>query len=593
MNRNITIATKVFSIVVLSLGLGGQISYSQETISEFGSNTAYHNQLFFNRFLINPTFSLVRENKSYLNILHRNQYATFEDNSQNYFLGFSNKLNDHTALGISVYSQWAGVIQEFGFNANYATSVQLSKKSKLTFGTNVTYFSEGLAKNRVIATENDPELLEASLENKLAIQPGITLSVGSFDFGLYAENLLNYNQTTNSFLTSFNDKSIKASLQYTYSFMTRTGLFSKARIMPLMQLGKNEDGSMDYVGSILLDLPEYGWLQTTLDDEYGLSLGFGLNLNKKLSLGYLLEKNVFEEEVDLGWNHELSLAYTFKNNGNGFGDSTEESNDRQIDRIVRNYEEQILKLVAEKDKSEKELKKTSLAQERKNKKERKQSTRALAGKTEKDAKKNGAGYNEVTFTGVDENSLAYQNRLILDELILRQDSVEEARNEAFEKKFETIVRILRNDVRRNIDSKPKNYRSSSNTVRVASNETSRTSNTSLSGQHKKYEKLPIKVGNLSDIIGVESGYYVIANVYKNKRYLNAFMKDLKEQGLNAKQFYNKKNGLHYVYLADFNVKSDAENAFVSNLDGKYRDEKWIMQVNNTNTATADITFEDQ
>ena len=107
-------------------------------------------------------------------------------------------------------------------------------------------------------------------------------------------------------------------------------------------------------------------------------------------------------------------------------------------------------------------------------------------------------------------------------------------------------------------------------------------------EHKKYAKLPIKVLDPSDIIGVKSGFYVIANVYKNKKYLNAFMNSLKEQGLDAKKFYNKDNGLYYVYLADFNYKKDAESAFVSNLNGKYRDEKWIMQVNTTNATASNI-----
>lgn len=140
------------------MGLNMSIVFGQEASPNLSSKSTYHNQLFFNRFLINPTFSLVRENKSYLNILHRNQYAAFDDNNQNYFLGFSNRLNENTALGIGVYSQWAGVVQEFGFNANYATAVRLGDKSKLTFGTNVTYFNEGLDKNRVIVTENDPEV---------------------------------------------------------------------------------------------------------------------------------------------------------------------------------------------------------------------------------------------------------------------------------------------------------------------------------------------------------------------------------------------------------------------------------------------------
>ncbi|MBC6998470.1 SPOR domain-containing protein [Cytophaga sp. FL35] len=90
--------------------------------------------------------------------------------------------------------------------------------------------------------------------------------------------------------------------------------------------------------------------------------------------------------------------------------------------------------------------------------------------------------------------------------------------------------------------------------------------------------LPIRVLNQADIVGVNSGYYVIANVYSNKKYMNAFMADLEKKGLKAGQFYNKENGLYYVYLADYNFKEDAKTAYISNMNGKYQDEKWIMQV---------------
>ena len=535
------------------MGLNMSIVFGQEASPNLSSKSTYHNQMFFNRFLINPTFSLVRENKSYLNILHRNQYATFDDNNQNYFLGFSNRLNENTALGIGVYSQWAGVVQEFGFNANYATAVQLGDKSKLTFGTNVTYFNEGLDKNRVIVTENDPEIGNANKESKIAIQPGITLSVGKFDFGLYAEDLIKFNQTTNEFLTQFNDKSIKASLQYTHNFGTSRGLFENARLMPLVQMGKNIDGSLSYLGSVLLDLPNYGWLQSTLHDEYGMSVGLGFNLNKKMSIGYLMEKDFKQKEADLGWNHELSLAYTFKNDDedNSYADS---SQDAKIDRIVRNYEEQILRLTAENSKKENGKKKHLIIEN-----------------------------NEQ-----DSNVLAFENRLILDELIFRQDSIEIARSKDFEKRFETIVRILRNDLKQSIKSNQKNYNAPQSTILVASNKESEALKRTAPAKNKKYEKLPIKVLDQADIIGVKSGFYVIANVYKSKRYLNAFMDTLKEQGLDAKKFYNKDNGLYYVYLADFNYKKDAQTAFVSNLNGKYRDEKWIMQVNSANATAANI-----
>lgn len=561
MNSTKTIFNNTCLLIILCIFFTSQATHGQQENSNISSSSTYHNQMFFNRFLINPTFSLVRENKSYLNILHRNQYTTFEDNTQNYFLGFSNKLNDHTALGIGVYSQWSGVIQEFGFNANYATSVKLGEKSKLTFGTNLTYFNEGIDKNRVVTSESDTEINESKKESKLAIQPAVTLSLGKFDFGIYATDLLKYNQTTNEFLTSFNEKSIKASLQYTHDFINARGLFEDARLMPLFQLGKNTDNSLAYLGSVVLELPKYGWLQTTFDDNYGLSMGLGFNLNKTMSIGYLMEKDVLQENADFGWNHEISLAYTFKNN-NDDTSYADASVDQKIDGIIRNYEEQILQLTAEN-------KKKSIQNKKKTKNKEKMVVENEAGT----------------------NALAYQNSLILDELMLRQDSIETARTKAFEKRFSTIVQILRNDVKYNIKAYMQGVDDQKNTVLVTNTKGRKNSKVLNTNEHKDYVKLPIKVLNQADIIGVKKGYYVIANVYKNKKYLGAFMNTLKEQGLNAKKFYNKENGLYYVYLADFDIKKDAEMAFVSNLDGKYRDEKWIMQVDNTN-ATAVNMYED-
>ena len=551
------IAVRIALFLILATITGSVPVLAQEAKTEIATSGAYHNQLFFNRFLINPTFSLVRENKSYLNILHRNQYATFDDNSQNYFLGFSNKLNDHTAVGIGVYSQSSGVIQEFGFNANYATSVSLGANSTLAFGTNITYVNKGVDKNRVVIAEQDPTISDARMESKISIQPGMNLSVGKFDFGVYAEDLFRYNQTTDEFITNLSINSIKASVQYTHEFQASRGLFQNARLMPLGQLGQNLDGSLYYLGSLVLDMPNYGWLQTTLDQEYGMSAGVGFNLSKTMSLGYLMEKDLSQQEANLGWNHELSLAYTFKDDNSMANSYVDSSNDAKIDRIVRNYEEQISDLLAERNKEQKKKK-----------------------------------FNQKMASGtVDENTLAYQNKLILDELMIRQDSIEASRIAAFEDRFETIVRLLRNDIKDNIKSSLQNYSAQEKTYLASTTTEDKRASKFHDFDAKEYSKLPVKVLGDADAIGVKSGFYVIANVYKNKKYLNAFVESLEKKGLEPKQFYNKENGLHYVYLADYDAKQEAQVASVSDLGGKYRDEKWIMQVDNA-TATASNLYED-
>ncbi|MGB5191191.1 PorP/SprF family type IX secretion system membrane protein [Robiginitalea sp.] len=540
----ILLGVLIFFILSVPQELQSQEDASPET---FRVKSPFHNQLFFNRFLINPTFSLVRENKSYLNIMHRNQYAGFEDNIQNYYLGFSNKMNERTALGIGVYGQWEGVVQEFGFNANYATSVRLGEKTILAFGTNLTYISQGLDRNRIVIPEEDPLLQETSKQNQIAIQPGMALTMGRFDVGLYATNLIRYNQTTNELLTGFSTDNLRASLQYTHYLSATSGFFEGGRIMPMVQVGQDELDRFAYIGSLLLDLPEYGWFQTTFDPTYGLSMGLGVNLSQRLSMGYLMEKDISEAGGNLGWNHEISLAYSIRDDKNGGHEGlVETSTDKRIDDIVRNYEEQILELRAQ-----------------------------------------GGGENATAAT------LAWENRMILDELIWRQDSIENARNDQMERKFETLVRTIRNEIRNDGFRKPAetlHIKSSDVQTAVAAVEAAEKETKEIPAR-KDFRELPIRAKNRSDVVGVTSGYYLIANVFKNKTYLNAFMDSLEQKGLNAKQFYNSENGLYYVYLAGFDDKVAAKSAFVSNLEGQYRDEKWIMEVYNP-VATADVTYQE-
>ena len=513
------------------------------------SRDPFHNQLFFNRFLINPTFSLVRENKSYLNVLLRNQYAGFEDNNQNYFLGFSNKLDENTALGLGIYGQWSGVIQEFGFHANYATAVRLGEKSALSFGANINYRSQGLDRNRIIINQEDPLLNDVEKVNTLAIEPGLNLSLGKWDFGMYFTNLVKYNQTNEALETNLGLEYLRSQLQYTHTFKRAVGVLENARLIPLVQLGQDLNQEWSMTGSLLMDVPKLGWLQASYDQRYGLSSGLGFNLNKRLSLGYLMEKSPSEQGENLGWNHELSLAYTMNDELRGTGINVQlaaNEDDERIDEIVRNYEQQLDDL---RDKL------------------------------------------NTTPEVYDEASLAYQNRMLIDELILRQDSIDKLRNQMFERRFERMVRLLRSEMKNNTQEQQPNRRSQFGSVQTAiAAAQHQKSPKNRNERFKEFNEIPIKAKNRSDAIGVNSGFYLIANVFKNKSNLKSFMQDLSKKGLEARQFYNKENGLHYVYLADFNSKDDADVAIVSNLNGSYKEDKWIMEVYNT-TQTADISYE--
>ena len=71
--------------LILAFGLLN-VEAQEEEVPFIAYDVPTQNLLKFNRFLLNPTFSTVREDKSYINLFHRNQSVSFEDTNQTYFL---------------------------------------------------------------------------------------------------------------------------------------------------------------------------------------------------------------------------------------------------------------------------------------------------------------------------------------------------------------------------------------------------------------------------------------------------------------------------------------------------------------------------
>ena len=544
------------------------------------------NLLKFNRFLINPTFSTVREDKSYFNLFHRNQSATFDDNNQTYFLSYSGRMNDRTGLGLSLYSQQSGTITNYGILANYAYGLKLSDKSNFTFGANLSYYKSGLDRNRTNTVDEDDPLLNGLQDsNLISFQPGFNLSYGKFDFGVFAENLFDYNIRTSSSITEFADKTYSAHLQYTHQFETSSGVLEGGRLMPLIRVRKGGEkykvSGKDILlgGSLILDLPKLGWVQGGYDSFYGASAGLGFNLSKRLSLGYTLEKGLSNNFDNFGVTHEISFAYSITPN------LTE-------DRVLFEDNDELVDL--------EELTKD---------------TEPLTSKDEEIEKL--------------KKALA-ENNEVLAELMFRQDSIEANRNSDLERRFDMVMRMVRretNGQNPEIEEKAKqiyllNNLKEQDATQLASNdinpiekdtynqvskpdnikytdrdknEVSKNSIPNLSTT-KTTPKQPeqkidaftqlaknnnVKSRKFRNLDGVNDGYYIVANVYKSEYYMNKFIDDLKAKGIDADYFENKKNGLKYVYLKQYDSWDNALSSYKSKIDDNYSDDMWIMNVDNS------------
>lgn len=520
------------------------------------------NLLKYNRFLINPTFSTVREDKSYINLLHRNQSVQFDDNNQNYFLSYSGRISDRTGLGLSLYTQRMGTLSNFGVLANYAYGIKLSDKSNFTFGANVSYYNSGFDQGRASTVEVDPFLAGLQDQNLISFQPGFNLSYGKFDVGMFAENLFDYNIKTSESLTAFKDKTFSGHLQYTHQFENQSGILEEGRLMPLARVRKVGEEDVTLGGSLILDLPKLGWIQGGYDSFYGAAAGVGFNLNRRISLGYTMEKGLSNNFDNFGLTHEISFAYSFSPN------LTE-------DRVMLedDYEDDLVENQLEPD-------------------------------------------NIATNEEIEElkRKLA-ENDAIIEELMFRQDSLEATRQGDLERRFEMVMRMVRNETegeRPDLERKAKDLfmGDETRTEMVSSpnpsndgGELARTTKEKeqqqdavamVSNRPKQKNTAPktqivqdkVKSRRFKDLPNVKDGYYVVANVYKGGQYLDKFLNTLTDKGINADYIDNPNNGLKYVYLHRYDSFEEAQAAYKSNMNGAYEGETWIMNVDNRYTNEA-------
>lgn len=270
------------------------------------------NNLKYNRFLINPAFSFVREDNAYISMYHRNQWVQYDDSPKVYMLATSGKFTDRAGFGFGIYQQTLGVITSFGGVGNYAYNVKINEKFNLTLGFNVAYYNSGVDKNRAITEEPDPLILAMRNNSLLSIKPGINVSYKQFDFGLYAENLVDYDFKSAKMAKDYANKTYSGHIMYTHQMSALKDLFQESEFRLLVRGKTSEEFGFGLSGSLLVNFPKFGWLQTGIDDYYGVAFGAGLHFTKRLSLGYTYERITKDGLVNLGPTHEITMTFSFK-----------------------------------------------------------------------------------------------------------------------------------------------------------------------------------------------------------------------------------------------------------------------------------------
>jgi len=267
------------------------------------------NSLKFNRFVVNPTFSFVKEDYRYVSFTNKRQWMQFDDAPQTYLFSYSGKVRENIGAGIALFQQDYGVLTTFGGVLNFAYNVTLNNESNLTFGMNLGFYKSGLNEGKVVTNFPDPSLDDIPSNFIFTVNPGINYGTTFFDFGLSINNAVAYNLKTSEMIEDNPEQSLQAHIMYT-GYMNARGFFDQSKFSTLLRSEFKKDKTV-ISGVAMVSVPKGIWAQAGYNTLYGISAGIGLNITKQIAIEYNYE-NAVGDLSDLGNSHEFTLAYRFK-----------------------------------------------------------------------------------------------------------------------------------------------------------------------------------------------------------------------------------------------------------------------------------------
>ncbi|MFD2563530.1 PorP/SprF family type IX secretion system membrane protein [Aquimarina rubra] len=300
---------KILFILICSTCLN--LIYSQETTpitsQALPIEVPLHNSIKYNRFLFNPTFSLVRENKNSVNVYNRNERISFQDNPQTYVLNYNARFDEKTGIGIGLYQQSLGVLRYFGGTLNYAYNLELNRDMNFTFGVNLQYLQSSLKSKLDQAQISDPITDNFESSSVFLLKPGVNFNYGNFDVGVAVGNLVAYNISASELLTD--NFEYLGHVMYTTELDWRTD----NELRGMVYASKPGELDLRYGGNVLFEIPKYGWAQLGYNSFYGGAIGIGANISKVVSVGLSVEPGIGGSgtTAEFGSSWEVALAYNF------------------------------------------------------------------------------------------------------------------------------------------------------------------------------------------------------------------------------------------------------------------------------------------
>ena len=297
-----------------------QLLYSQDT-NEGGVvsfSLPIRNSLKFNRYLINPTFSFVREQNPTVSFYNKRQYVQFDDAPNTYLFNYSGRLKENDAYAIGLFQQNYGLMTVFGGVFNFAHNIVLQEESNLTFGLNVGAYQSGLDKGKIIS-EDASLNTDYPSNTLLTVNPGINYGTAFLDFGVSMNNLILYNFAS-GMVKNDPERAIVVHGMYT-GYIDSYGFLNESKFSGIVKTEIKENNTI-ISGLAMLTIPQGFWAQAGYNTLYGISAGLGVNITPSIAVEYNYERGM-GNFANLGPSHEFAIAYKFKSRNYYYGDDEE------------------------------------------------------------------------------------------------------------------------------------------------------------------------------------------------------------------------------------------------------------------------------
>lgn len=297
--------------IFLKLGLVGILFFTAGFV--YGQQDAQFTQYMFNGMFYNPAFA-GKEGGYRFSALHRSQWLNYTTSSgqggapiTQLIMAEGRLDSKNIGYGLSIVNDQIGASGNLEVNLKGSYHKKI-KRSTLSFGGYLGFFSSSLDYGQIIVVNPEPGLPQSGKENQIALDfgAGVLFDRGNYYLGLSTKHL---NQPSFDFGDGAFANQLKNHSYFLFGYRVRP--IGQLRIEPSFLIKTVSFNNFSYDVSVMATHQNKinGGIAFRGEESISLILGYSLLSDNSLKLGYAFDLVVGGLEAKSPTSHELMLRY--------------------------------------------------------------------------------------------------------------------------------------------------------------------------------------------------------------------------------------------------------------------------------------------